>query len=225
MQLRHEYKHYITHGDFLVLKSRLSALMETDPHAGPEGTYTIRSLYFDTPSDRILREKLDGLENRTKFRIRCYNNDFSFIRLEKKIKWNSLGTKEMAPLTIDETASLIAGNTSILESRSEPVLQELNAAMKTEQLRPKTLIVYDRIPFLYGPGNVRVTLDYHIRTGLQNTGFLDPATPLVSVPDSPVILEVKYDNFLPEVIRNLLQLGNRSQGSYSKYAAGRSYDF
>lgn len=90
MQFRHEYKYQISYADYYTLRSRLRTVMRQDAHAGTEGTYRIRSLYFDNLFDKALREKLDGVDNREKFRIRYYNNDVSFIRLEKKIKQHGL---------------------------------------------------------------------------------------------------------------------------------------
>ena len=107
MQYRHEWKHEINASDLLILRQRLTAVAKPDPHAA--GSYQIRSLYFDTPADRALREKLDGVNRREKFRIRCYNGDTAFIRLEKKSKLNGLCAKESVCITEKETAALLAG--------------------------------------------------------------------------------------------------------------------
>lgn len=123
MQLRHEYKHRITLADQLLLQSRLAAVLHPDPHVGPDGCYQIRSLYFDTASDRMLREKLDGLSRREKYRIRCYNGSDAFIRLEKKVKIGDLGTKISAPLTRHETERILAGDIGFLLDRREDVLR------------------------------------------------------------------------------------------------------
>ena len=97
MDLRHEWKHRINVEDLILLRQRLRLLAKPDPYA-VGGCYHIRSLYFDTPSDKALREKLDGVNGREKFRIRCYNRDFSLIHLEKKSKRNGLGRKEKVRL-------------------------------------------------------------------------------------------------------------------------------
>ena len=103
---RHEVKHRITLMDMLCIRQRLSMITEADSHT-VDGKYSIRSLYFDTPEDKALREKIDGVDRREKFRIRYYNRDLSFIRLEKKSKLNSLGTKDMAPLSKERAADII----------------------------------------------------------------------------------------------------------------------
>lgn len=222
MQLRHEFKHLITRADFLLLRSRLAAVMRPDPHAGPDGCYHIRSLYFDTASDRILREKLDGLSRREKYRIRIYNGNDAFIRLEKKIKLGGLGTKISAQLTREEAQRLTVGDFAFLIGRQEDVLHQLYAAMRYEGLRPKTLVDYTRIPFIYAPGNVRVTLDYNIRSGLYANDLFSDA-PTLPAGDSAIILEVKFDNYLPDVIRDAVQLGSVSESAFSKYAACRQF--
>lgn len=225
-QPRHEWKHEITALDHLTIRQRLRAVASPDAHT-IDGRYLIRSLYFDTPTDRALREKLDGVNLREKFRIRLYNGDTSYIKLEKKSKFNGLGTKASARLTADEVQALLAGDLSWMRganTRDRPLVAELYAKMRAQGLRPRTIVDYEREPFTYAPGNVRVTIDYNIRTGLTCTDLLNPAVPTVPVPDSPRILEVKWDAFLPSVIRDACQLTGRRAAAFSKYAACRAYD-
>ena len=223
MDLRHEWKHRIAPGDLPVLRARLGAVLTPDPYAAG-GSYHIRSLYFDTPADTALREKLDGVNRREKFRIRCYNRDFSLIHLEKKSKQNGLGTKEKAPLTPGQVRALLDGNTSWMADSPEPLVRELYVKMTLQGLRPRTIVDYTREPFVYGPGNVRVTLDYDLRTGLRCTDFLDRDCVTIPAPDNAAILEVKWDVFLPDLIRGLVQIPGRRTAAFSKYAACRSYD-
>ena len=143
MDFRHEWKHEIDLSDLTALRRRLRAAARPDPHA-PGGRYQIRSLYFDTPSDRALREKLDGVNRREKFRIRTYNGDSSLIHLEKKSKLGGLCAKESAPLTAEEVRLLIAGNLDWMPQDSRPLLQELYTKMRTQRLRPKTIVDYTR---------------------------------------------------------------------------------
>lgn len=221
-EYRHEWKHPISYGDLLLLRQRLGAVMESDPHA-VNGCYTIRSLYFDTPDDRALRQKLDGVSRREKFRLRLYNGDTSLIHLEKKSKFANLGRKEKVPLTAQEVARILGGDTDWMVDDSRPLLRELHYKMTVEQLRPKTLVDYTREPFVYAAGNVRVTLDYHIRTGLNSTDFLNSDAPTVPAGDAPIILEVKWDEFLPDFIRDAIQLTGRRVSAFSKYAQCRIY--
>jgi hypothetical protein len=222
LDFRHEWKHVINAADMMELRARLRAVCQTDAHA-VDGKYLIRSLYFDTPTDQALREKLDGVCRREKFRIRCYNGDYSIIHLEKKSKYDGLGQKAKARLTVPEMQALLRGETEWMLQGDRPLLEELYCKMKNCGLQPKTIVDYTREPFIYGPGNVRVTLDYNIRSGVRCIDFLDPDCPTLPVQDDPIILEVKWDAFLPSVIRDAVQLRDRRTSSYSKYAACRVY--
>lgn len=222
MKLRHEWKHEISYMDLLVLRQRLSAVAKRDMHA-VGGKYHIRSLYFDNLADKALREKLDGISRREKFRIRYYNGDTSVIHLEKKSKIGGLGSKQSAVLTAEEAQWILDGRLDWMLQSGRPLVQELYVKMATEGLQPKTIVDYIREPFIYGPGNVRVTLDYDIRTGLHCVDFLNTECPTVPVEGDPIVLEVKWDEFLPEIIRDAVQLENRRVGAYSKYAACRQY--
>lgn len=222
MNYRHEVKHEISVSDLLTLRMRLKAVMRPDPHA-IDGKYTIRSLYFDTPSDKALREKSDGISIREKFRIRYYNDDASVIHLEKKSKLNSLGNKQSASLTRWEAQAIVNGDLGFMPLHPHGLVRELYAKMRTEGLRPKTIVDYTREPFVYPPGNTRVTFDYNIRTGLSCTDFLNPDCITAAAGDAPIIMEVKWDAFLPDSVRDAVQLPFRQAGAFSKYAQCRIY--
>ena len=155
MTYRHEWKHEINYQDRLILQTRLAAVMRPDPHA-IDGRYRIRSLYFDTPADTALREKIDGMNRREKFRIRYYNGDTSYIVLKKKSKLNGLCAKESCRLTAEEARRIADGDFHFLAADDRPLCVELYAGMTGKGLRPKTIVDYTRIPFCFAPGNVRV---------------------------------------------------------------------
>lgn len=222
MDFRHEWKHEISFSDMLVIRSRLRAVARPDEHA-VNGRYRVRSLYFDDPKDRALREKLDGVSRREKFRIRYYNRDTTVIHLEKKSKVGGLGNKQSEVLTAQEAQAIVDGRYDWMPEGGRVLLQELYSKIKAQGLMPKTIVDYMREPFVYGPGNVRVTLDYDIRTGLGCTDFLNPDCVMVPAGESPIILEVKWDAFLPAVIRDAVQLSRRHASAFSKYAACRIY--
>lgn len=223
MQFRHEIKHEINLMDILVLRQRLSAVMKRDPHA-VNGLYEIRSLYFDNLYDKALSEKQNGMCVREKYRIRLYNRSTSVIHLERKFKHGGLGYKDSASLTADQAQAIVNGDIDWMASDSSEVIVGFYARLRNQGLKPKVIVDYTREPFVYGPGNVRVTLDYNIRTGLRCTDFLNPDCPTVAAKDSPSILEVKWDNYLPDIIRDAVQLGDRRNSAYSKYAACRLYE-
>lgn len=222
MKYRHEWKHRITYGDMLVLRQRLSAVAKMDPHA-VNGSYRIRSLYFDNLVDRALREKTDGVNRREKFRIRYYNEDTSHIYLEKKSKVNGLCQKESVELTFSQAKALADGEYAwMMESKSR-LIEELYSKMMSQGLRPKTIVDYTREPFVYAPGNVRVTLDYDIRTGMHGTDFLNPQCITIPAGEPAIILEVKWDAYLPDIIRDAVQLPHCRSEAFSKYASCRIY--
>lgn len=221
-QYRHEWKHEISLSDRIALRQRLRAVARPDGHAR-DGRYFIRSLYFDNLADKALREKLDGVDRREKFRIRYYDGDVSLIRLEKKSKRSGLGSKVSAFLTAEEAQAVVDGSWDWMPGSGRDLVLELYSKMKSQGLRPRTIVDYTREAFVYGPGNVRVTLDYDIRTGLRCTDSLDPDCITVPAGDAPAILEVKWDAYLPAVIQDAVQLPGRRAGAFSKYAACRVY--
>lgn len=223
IRYRHEWKHEISYADLLAIRQRLRVIAQPDVHAR-DGKYLIRSLYFDNLNDKALREKIDGVNMREKFRIRYYNGDPSLIHLEKKSKVSGLGTKYSAPLTAEEAQSIVDGHRDWMLASDRPLVQELYCKMQYQGMRPKTIVDYTREPFIYRPGNVRVTFDYNIRTGLRCTDFLNPDCLTVPAPDAGIILEVKWDDFLPSVIRDAVQTPGRRVTAFSKYAQCRMYD-
>lgn len=222
IRYRHEWKHILNKSDLLILRQRLRAVMESDPHA-IDGKYHIRSLYFDNIDDKALREKIDGVNMREKFRIRLYNCDPSVIHLEKKSKRNGLGTKYSANLTAEEAQKIVDGNLEWMLSSSRPLVQELYCKMLYQGIYPKTIVDYTREPFIFRPGNVRVTLDYDIRTGLNCTDFLNPDAVTIPAGDAPILIEVKWDEFLPSIIRDTVSMPDRRVSAFSKYAQCRVY--
>lgn len=221
MDFRHEVKHEINYMDMLQIRQRLNAVAFPDPHA-VDGKYLIRSLYFDNLYDKALMEKVNGLSRSEKFRIRYYNGDTSVIHLEKKSKVGHLGNKQSSPLSKDEAQSIVDGNIDWMADSKYPVVKELYTKMKIQGLMPKTIVDYTREPFIYPAGNVRVTLDYNIRSGMYCTDFLNPECVTIPVSES-IILEVKWDGFLPDIIRNAVALDDRREGAFSKYEACRVY--
>lgn len=223
MQARHELKHSINYGDYVILRNRLRHIMSRDPHADINGEYRVRSLYFDTPDDKALREKIDGADRREKYRIRRYLGAAGYIMLERKSKINGMYCKRSALLTADEVAKIQSGDLSWMIADSRGLVCGLYSKMKSELLKPKTVVDYIREPFICAAGNVRITFDREIRTGLYSRDFMNDSLPAIRAGDELVLLEVKYDQFLPDYISDVLQLGTRRASACSKYALGRIY--
>ena len=224
LKLRHEIKHVISPQDGLILASRLQKLFRHDKYADSHGIYHVSSLYFDTPSDKALRQKIDGVNLREKFRLRYYGSDTSFIRLEKKFKINGLCGKHSARVTEKQARLLLSGRIDFLMEDGHPLFLELYSKMQSQLLSPRTIVTYDREAFLYEPGNVRVTIDRGLRSGLGSVDFLNPRLCSVPVSDGTDVLEIKYDAFLPDIVRMAVQVPDRRAGAYSKYAVCRRYD-
>ncbi len=184
--------------------------MTTDPHADSNGLYQIRSVYFDNSDDKALREKTDGVAKREKFRIRYYNDDLSFITLEKKMKIGNLCLKYDARITEEEFKKIISGDIDFIKDHENVLLREFYAKLRYQRLEPRVLVSYVREPYVYKAGNVRVTFDSKIRTSLYHRDFLSEKISDISATDNPqdMLLEIKYDEFLPEIIKSLLQVPN-----------------
>ena len=222
---RHELKYDIAYSDYIAMRTRQKAVMKADPHTNSDGRSQIRSIYFDNSDDKALREKVDGIARREKFRIRYYNDDLSFITLEKKMKINYLCLKYDAPITEVELKMLLQGDLEWMKEKQDGLISELYAKMTYQRLRPRVLVSYIREPYIYPPGNVRITFDSSIRTSLFKKEFLPDGLSDISATDSPqdMILEVKYDAFLPELIQDIIQVKNIRQQAFSKYGASRRY--
>ena len=220
-RLRHEEKHQVNLREALVLSRRLEKLFPRDPHAGPEGSYQVVSLYYDDPYDTALRQKLDGVDRREKFRLRYYGEEPAFFKLEKKYKVKGLCGKGSCRLSREEGERLLRRDFAFLLEKEEPLAREFYAKLR-RGLAPKTVVRYTREAFLYAPGNVRVTLDGDIRAGTPER-FLIPQKLLPALGGLAVV-EVKYDAFLPEIVKLAAQVPNRQGTACSKYALCRRYD-
>ena len=220
MKFRHEYKHQVNLADIYGLRTRLLAIAGHDSNCDADGTYFVKSLYFDNYMDKALREKIDGVNKREKFRIRYYGMDTSFIRLEKKSKINGLCNKVTCRITAEECQKIIDGDIEFMKDSEFELMRELYSKMKYQLLRPKCIVAYTRECFVYPPGNVRVTIDMNICGSNNVKEFLNPDLPFLQTYHE-VILEVKWDEYLPQIIRDLVQVKSRRSAAFSKYAAIR----
>ena len=217
---RHEHKLYINYSDYMQLRSRLRYIAKFDENALDDGSYIIRSLYFDNYADKAVVEKLAGASRREKFRIRFYNDDPSFIRLEKKSKANRLCYKKNTPISIEQCEGILEGNWNLLKESGQALLLELYTKMYYQNLRPRTIVDYKRETYVYHAGNVRITFDSNIRTSNNPGGLFNKE--LVTIPSaSAIVLEIKYDGFIPEIIRQLIRIDSRNETEFSKYVVSR----
>lgn len=224
---RHEYKFLADEKDLCLIANRLNNLMPLDSHAGAEG-YCIRSVYFDDYRNSCYYQNEAGTDPRAKFRIRIYDASAERITLEKKSKKSGMTLKESAVLTREQFDALMQGRTfpvRVQEEENWPeVLRQFSVLVQTRQMKPKVIVEYQRIPYIYKEGNVRITFDKYLTASRQVERFLEPQ--LLRSPVMPAgvhILEVKYDEFLPSTLKNQLELGNLKQTSFSKYYLCRRY--
>jgi len=210
---RKELKYSISDNDFYLINHNLNNLIEKDSNCTGD-YYTISSIYFDTYNKTSYRQVKDGISDRWKYRIRYYNYDDSYIKLEKKHKTNSLTNKTSVTITKKELNDILKNKISIKETNS-PLLNEFILKMKTELLKPIICIEYDRIPYIYKLGNVRITLDFNIRYTNKFNNLFDQNKKVYYLEDK--ILEVKYNELIPDFIRYRLELNHLIQTSYSKF--------
>ena len=223
MNYRHELKFIINLQTYEILKRRLQLFMKKDVHGNEQNEYKIRSIYFDNFRDKALFEKINGINLRDKYRIRFYNMDTSLMLLEKKSKKNSLCSKISVPITIEECEKILHQDISCLKEKQHGLAYEMYAKMQYDVLRPKTIVDYTREAYTYPYGNVRITFDKKVRSGIFSTNVLEEVT-VPTMASNEMILEVKYDEFIPSAILAMLQLDNIRAEACSKYALSRSME-
>lgn len=221
---RHELKYLISEAQISLLRCRLNGIMKSDPHVGPAGIYNIRSLYFDTYNNQCFYENENGTDPREKFRIRIYNHSSSHITLECKRKERGKTLKTSCPLTLDQTQQLMEGKILKDQHNLPPLLQKLQIQMQTQLLRPVVIVEYDRTPYVYKVGNVRITFDTNVTSCSDVSSFLsENLSKRPIMPRGQHLMEVKFDEFLPDFIYHSLNLEHFQQTAYSKYYLCRKY--
>lgn len=220
---RHELKYFINETGRVELRKRLQLTMDRDKFIGKDGSYHVRSLYFDDPFNSAAQEKLAGVEERKKYRIRIYNLRDDQIKLECKEKQGSYIRKRSEDISRFAAESLIAGRGIPLPEQKGPLCREMHMLCVSAGYRPAVIVDYRREPFVAAFQNVRITMDRTIQCGLD-TNLFDFNMPVGLVLDQGIsILEVKYNEHLPPYYRDLIG-GTRGQRSAaSKYTLCRQY--
>ncbi len=215
---RHEYKYFISDSEAVILRKRIEKLMPLDKHVGPSGVYLITSLYFDDYYDSCLTENENGTDPREKLRIRIYNHDTSRIRLECKRKERGKTLKRSARISKEQVEDIINGQLLKYENDIDPLLIKFGEQQRSKMLVPKVIVEYERIPYIYSLGNVRVTFDRYLSSSNRIENFLSGdymKRPVM--PAGKLLLEVKFDEYLPDYLHSALQLDNLVQTAFSKY--------
>lgn len=224
IKFRHELKYVVGVGELTLIQNRINHLIPLDSHIGETGSYSIRSLYFDDYENSCFYENENGTDPREKFRIRIYNHSTDRITLECKRKERGKTLKTSCPLTLERTKQLMEGK-PLPDIASQPeVLRKLTLRMLIKRMRPVVIVEYDRIPYVYKNGNVRITLDMNVSSSSSVACFLDEQIPKRPImPAGQHLLEVKFDEYLPDFIHHNLNLHSLTQTAYSKYYLCRKY--
>lgn len=223
MDYRHELKFFVSETELEIIKYRLKLLMRQDVHQ-KKGSYIVRSLYFDDFYNSCMQENEDGTDNRKKYRIRVYDGDLGVIKLEKKMKCRSMTRKVSQRISREDCLSYMSGRPPGLSAESSELEKEIYGEMRTRGMHPVCIVEYERTAFVEPKGNVRITFDKNISGNEKINGFLDKKVQEIPLlPKGSHILEVKYDEMLPDYIAWALEIGTLQRTSFSKYFYARNY--
>lgn len=223
---RHEIKFIISKQMSLILKQRLALAMDVDKNSvNLDNTYFIRSLYFDDINSTAYYEKIDGVLYRKKYRIRIYNNDSSFIRLERKWKHNNMTSKDQLKISKENCINLLTNQFDNIDKEllNNSLMKEFITDIKVFGLKPSVIVDYKRLAYTYHISEVRITFDERIKSGLYNYNLFNMNRITYDVIDNnEVVLEVKFNEVLPEHISIILQTIPMYRQAVSKFALCRS---
>ncbi|WP_432402836.1 polyphosphate polymerase domain-containing protein [Wukongibacter sp. M2B1] len=222
--LRHELKYFINYHEYMYLKKRLAVSIRKDKYGTIDDGYHVRSLYFDDIYGSAFHEKELGIFKRKKYRIRIYNISDKIIKLEKKSKYGQYIGKDSVGITRDEFYKLLDDNCEFLMNSDDKLFREFYMEKITKLLRPVVIVDYDREAYTYGAGNVRITFDKNLRVGINSHDIFDDKLATKMIFDEPImILEIKYDSFLPTHVHNLIQICNHNISAASKYVMCKGF--
>lgn len=228
LPLRHELKYFINPVEYEVLSRALRRVLWKDPNGDPvRNEYFIRSLYFDTIYNDALIDKLSGVKNRDKYRMRTYNFSDKFIRMECKTKVGSLISKRSVKIPKLLAEQLIAGDPTGLELTRNGLMHDVFREMTLNRLRPAVIVDYTREAYIHPAEEVRITFDKNLHTGLNSIDIFNPYTPTIPAFDhDEMILEIKFNRVLPPYIRDLIcsHVHSAQNSAISKYVWCRRFE-
>lgn len=224
LKWRNELKFICTEDMKTILQHRIGSVLARDRHADEtDGSYRIRSLYFDDWQNSCCHDNDLGIGFRSKYRIRMYDNNFDFLRLEQKIKRNDKCAKRSCRITTQQYEQLCKGDVSaLIQEETHPVLKSLALKIQLHGFAPKIIVDYRRVAFVESAGNVRITFDEQCGFIPKTDLFISDTGPRIPLQEKGLsILEMKYDEFVPAYIRQILQLNSLRQTPFSKYYLSR----
>ena len=215
---RHELKYYINYFEYHSLRVRLSKILKLDRHAKSNRDYHIRSLYFEDSDSSAISEKQAGILERKKWRIRIYNLEDSVIKLEKKSRIGQFINKQSSNLVIENYNDIRNKKYDFLRASKNPLFIEFYSDLINQQFKPKVIVDYRREAYVSRLSNIRITFDKNLRTGLNSTDLFNKKQPTMNaIDENLMILEIKYDNFLPNYVKSIIQLPSSQRSAISKY--------
>lgn len=223
MKFRNEIKYYINFKEYNILKSKLKLILKLDKNSSKNGDYKIRSLYFDDKQSSSLFEKQAGIINRKKYRFRIYNDNKKLIKLEKKSRKGNFINKKSVILNYKKVIDIINLNYDFLKNSNEELLKEFYYEIRSNYLRPNVIVDYYREAYVSDINNIRITFDKYLQSGLFSINFLEKI-PMINILEEPLmIMEIKFDNFLPDFIKNLIQIETSRRYAISKYVLSKKH--
>lgn len=218
IRYRHEMKYLIDYKEYALIRARVGHVLAKDTHVDSDGFYTVRSLYFDDYNNFSYNDKYAGVLNRTKYRIRIYNYSDKRINFERKNKYERYNHKQTALMTRAQVESVLQGDYSKLLENKDNLLGVFYHECVSNLLRPRVVVDYEREPFIMEAGDVRITFDKNIRAGVEGFDIFNPQLPTVEALDPGLlVMEVKYTEFLPNVVRMILPTSAANYTTLSKY--------
>jgi hypothetical protein len=214
---RNEFKYFINAHQKNMMANKLSKICQRDSFSDAGGGYLISSLYFDDYNQSAIFDKLSGIRDRKKFRVRVYNYQSNVIKLERKIKRENVTVKSFVQISKEDYTALINGDVSIFRHKDDVVAKDFYLYYRTKNLRPRVVVEYRREAFIYKYGDVRITFDYLLKAGVFQKDLFSNGYMISAIPHDQIILEVKYTGYFPDVIRNIIQIDNLQWQSSSKY--------
>ena len=222
---RQELKYLIPYHEYIALTRRLDKVLVKDRNC-TEGPYKISSLYYDDIFNSAYHQKVDGYSNRSKFRIRYYDDDLSYFKLEKKMKNESITNKDSVFINKEDVDNILSYKLDSLKERNEPLLNEFIRKLQQKHFCPKVLVEYDRLAYTHPVGNVRITFDQFVKGSYTNPTISEEKSVCYdAIESNMIVMEIKFNEILPLFIKSIIQTSNVSQQSISKYVLSRDLLF
>lgn len=224
-KFRHELKFVCTEYELNLIEQRIKNVCSKDLYVGIDGKYSIRSLYFDTYNDEYYLENKMGIDDRKKYRIRIYNGNTEVIKLECKHTYRGMKAKEVCNISISQYYDILDNNKIFIQNDEQKLLETFAIEKNIKLLKPKIIVEYERTPYIYIAGNVRVTFDRNITSSTDIEHFQSGDLSRRNImPEGIHVLEVKYDEFLPSALLELITAEQKlHKTSFSKYMLCRDY--